>query len=162
MQPQRLLSGVAILCLAVAAMAQQTAPPPPPTDDYSGMYSFLKEGEFVQVTVEEQGKVTGFVSRYGDLESDRGAFLDHFFKDGKLDGHDLTFTTDTRHGVWYEFKGKVERGAGKARADEAYYVLKGTLTEHGKDAANKDTVRQREVEFKLFPADLNPEQGKKE
>jgi hypothetical protein len=162
MQPPRLLSGVAVLCLALAAVAQQTPPAPPPAADYSGMYSFLKEGEFVQVTVEEQGKVTGFVSRYGDLESDRGAFLDHFFKDGKLDGRDLTFTTDTRHGVWYEFKGKVERGAGKTRADEAYYVLKGTLTEHSKDSADKETVRQREVEFKIFPAELNPEQGKKE
>jgi hypothetical protein len=37
---------------------------------YSGMYSFLKEGEFVQVTVEDAGRVTGFVSRFGDLDSD--------------------------------------------------------------------------------------------
>ncbi len=50
--------------------------------DYSGMYSFLRDGEFVQVTVEDQGRVTGFVSRYGDSESDRGVFLDHFFKSG--------------------------------------------------------------------------------
>ena len=42
-----------------------------PGAQYSGMYSFLKEGEFVQVTVEEAGPVTGFVSRYGDLESDK-------------------------------------------------------------------------------------------
>src|SRR5690349_16137163 len=42
---------------------------------YSGMYTFLKEGEFVQVTVEDQGHVTGFVSRFGDGESDKGAFL---------------------------------------------------------------------------------------
>jgi len=37
---------------------------------YSGMYSFLKEGEFVQVTVEDDGRVTGFISRYGDGDSD--------------------------------------------------------------------------------------------
>src|SRR5580692_12886627 len=42
-----------------------------PAADYSGMYSFLREGEFVQITVEDAGKVTGFVSRYGDSESDR-------------------------------------------------------------------------------------------
>src|SRR5260370_11599550 len=36
--------------------------------DYSGMYSFLRDGEFVQITVEDQGRVTGFVSRYGDSE----------------------------------------------------------------------------------------------
>ena len=63
------------------------------------MYSFSRDGEFVQVTVEEQGRVTGFVSRYGDSESDRGEFLDHFFKLGKLDGNQLTFTTETVHGV---------------------------------------------------------------
>jgi hypothetical protein len=39
---------------------------------YSGMYSFLSEGEFVQITVEDQGKVAGFVSRYGDGPSDKG------------------------------------------------------------------------------------------
>src|SRR4051812_36742560 len=55
-------------------------------DNISGMYSFEREGEFVQITVEirsasvEKAKplgVTGFISRYGDTESDRGAFLDY-------------------------------------------------------------------------------------
>jgi len=94
------------------------------------MYSFLRDGEFVQVTVENQGHVTGFVSRYGDLESDRGAFLDQFFKQGKLEGNRLTFTTETVHGIWFEFRGTVERGEGKKAGDEAYYLLKGTLTEY--------------------------------
>ena len=57
-----------------------------PGSQYSGMYSFLKEGEFVQVTVEDAGHVTGFVSRFGDQDSDKGVFLDQFFKAGKLDG----------------------------------------------------------------------------
>jgi hypothetical protein len=38
--------------------------------DCSGMYSFLRDGEFVQVTVEDHGNVIGFVSRYADQESD--------------------------------------------------------------------------------------------
>ncbi len=54
------------------------------------MYSFLQEGEFVQLTVEEAGRVTGFISCYGELDSDRGQFLDLFFKSGKLDGKDLS------------------------------------------------------------------------
>ena len=91
------------------------------------MYSFLREGEFVQITVEDAGKVTGFVSRYGDSESDRGAFLDQFFKQGKLDGTKLSFTTDTVHGVWYDFQGTISRGEGKTPSDEAFYVVKGTL-----------------------------------
>ena len=116
------------------------------------MYSFLQEGEFVQIDVEAE-RVSGFVSRYGTLESDRGAFLDHFIKTGWLRGRELTFTTGTVHGMWYEFKGKVERGAGKERADEAYYVLRGKLTEFTSDASRKISSRSRQVEFKSFPQD---------
>jgi len=80
---------------------------------FSGMYSFLKEGEFVQVTVEEAGQVTGFVSRFGDGERDQGAFLDQFFKSAKLEGNKLSFTTEIVHGIAFDFKGAVERGEGK-------------------------------------------------
>ncbi len=152
--------------LSAILLTSQTVPPPQtrpkPTDDYSGMYSFLQDGEFVQVTVEDQGRVTGFVSRYGDLESDRGAFLDQFFKQGKLDSNKLTFTTETVHGVWYEFKGTVERGAGKNPADEAYYVLKGTLTQYSTDANKKTSSRLREVAFKSLPQDMAPAHEKQD
>ncbi|HEX9110464.1 MAG TPA: hypothetical protein VF845_03225 [Terriglobales bacterium] len=135
---------------------QDKAPASLPGSEYSGMYSFLRDGEFVQVTVEDQGRVTGFVSRYGDLESDRGAFLDHFFKQGKLEGNKLAFTTEAVHGVWFEFRGSVERGEGKKSGDEAYYVLKGTLAENSTDAAKKTSSRAREVTLKSFPQDVNP------
>jgi hypothetical protein len=121
------------------------------------MYSFLKDGEFVQITVEEEGRVTGFVSRYGEGESDKGAFLDQYFRSGKLDGGKLSFTTETVHAVWFEFKGTVERGEGKNRGDEAYYVLKGTLTENASDAQKKVTAHASEVEFKMFPEESSPE-----
>ncbi|HKI25514.1 MAG TPA: hypothetical protein VKA07_04270 [Candidatus Sulfotelmatobacter sp.] len=123
---------------------------------YSGMYTFLKEGEFVQVTVEDEGHVTGFISRYGDGESDKGAFLDQFFKTGKLEENKLAFTTETVHGVWFEFTGTVERGEGKNPGDEAYYVLKGTLIENLSDVNKKVTSHVREVEFKMFPQDAGP------
>jgi len=134
--------------------------PAPPQDEtstqsYSGMYTFLKEGEFVQVTVEDAGTVTGFVSRYGDGESDKGAFLDQFFKSGKLDGNKLTFTTEIVHGVSFDFRGTIERGAGKNPGDEAYYVLKGTLTENVSDANKKVTSRSKEVLFKMFPQEAS-------
>ena len=132
-----------------------------PGADYSGMYSFLRDGEFVQVTVEDQGRVTGFVSRYGDTESDRGVFLDHFFKSGKLDGNQLAFTTETVHGVSFQFRGTVERGEGKNRDDEAYYLLKGTLVENNTDEAKKTTSRLSEVTLKSFPQDLAPPQAEK-
>jgi hypothetical protein len=134
--------------------AQQNPTPAKPGGDYSGMYSFLQDGEFVQITVEDEGRVTGFVSRYGDSESDHGAFLDQFFKQGKLDGTKLTFTTDTVHGVWYDFKGTVDRGQGKTPADEAYYIVKGTLTEYHTDANKKVTSKSHEVTFKSFPREV--------
>jgi hypothetical protein len=118
------------------------------------MYSFLQEGEFVQVTVEDAGKVTGFVSRYGDADSDRGAFLDQFFKLGKLDGNKLSFTTETVHGVWFEFTGTVDHGEGKTPADEAYHVLKGTLTDFRTGPDKKVSSKSRDVTLKSFPQDV--------
>ena len=150
---------VAALLLRCMLSSGQTPAPnptaPKPANDYSGMYSFLQDGEFVQLTVEDKGNVTGFISRYGDLESDRGEFLDLFFKSGKLDGKDLAFTTQTVHGVWYDFKGTIERGPGKNPGDEAYYLLKGTLTQNNTDADKKTTSKSRDVSFKSFPQDLD-------
>jgi hypothetical protein len=140
------------------SQAQAPAPPQQSKDDqgYSGMYTFLKEGEFVQVTVEDAGRVTGFISRFGDGESDKGAFLDQFFKTGKLEGNKLSFTTEIVHGVSYDFHGTVERGEGKNPGDEAYFVIKGTLTENLTDANRKVTSHPREVVFKMFPQEASP------
>jgi hypothetical protein len=124
---------------------------------YSGMYTFLKEGEFVQVTVEDEGRVTGFISRFGDGDSDKGAFLDQYFKkDSKLDGNKLSFSTEIVHGVSFDFKGTVERGEGKNPGDEAYFVLKGALTENKSDVNKKITSQSRDVVFKLFPQEAAP------
>lgn len=155
------VAAVAIAGLIAVAGAQEKNPEIKPAarpgENYSGMYSFLKEGEFVQVTVEDAGRVTGFVSRYGDLESDKGAFLDQFFKTGKLEGNTLTFTTDVVHGTAYDFKGKIERGDGKKPGDEAYYVIKGTLTERVTDVNQKSSSKTREVTFKAFPGTMEPQ-----
>jgi hypothetical protein len=157
------LAGFVVLALLFSPAQESKAPSPAPSvADYSGMYSFLREGEFVQLTVEQQGRVTGFISRYGESESDRGAFLDHFFKQGKLDGQKLAFTTQTIHGVWFEFQGAVERGEGKKAGDEAYYVLKGTLTEYSTDANKKTSSRSREVALKSFPQDVSPTPQKRQ
>ncbi len=136
--------------------AAKSAPPAANERAYSGMYSFRKDGEFVQLTVEDGSSVTGFISRYGDGESDKGAFLDQFFKTGKLDGAKLTFTTEKVHGVAFLFQGTVERGEGKNPGDEAYYVLKGTLTENVSDANNKVTSRSSPVVLKMFPQESSP------
>src|SRR5437879_4792964 len=121
-----------VVCLVAAqnTAAQRKTTPAAEAEDISGMYSFEHEGEFVQITIEprkpeDAGKavtVSGFISRYGDLESDRGTFLDHFFSKGALDDHKLTFTTKTVHGIWFEFSGVVARGEVKSRASEGYFV----------------------------------------
>jgi hypothetical protein len=129
---------------------------------YSGMYAFLKEGELVQLTVEDAGHVTGFISRFGEGESDKGEFLDQFFKSGKIEGSKLSFTTEIVRGVGFDFKGTVERGEGENPGDEAYFVLKGTLTETetASDASKKVTSHSQEVAFKMFPRDAAPAAGK--
>ena len=123
---------------------------------YSGMYTFLEEGEFVQLTVEDQGRVTGFISRFGNGESDKGVFLDQFFRSGKLEGNKLSFSTQLVHGSSFDFKGSVERGEGKKPGDDAYFVLKGTLTENLGDENKKVTSKTRNVVFKMFPQDATP------
>jgi hypothetical protein len=153
-----MLKVLAIFTLLFASIASAQAPSTPatkPAEDYSGMYSFLRDGEFVQITVEDAGRVTGFISRYGDLESDRDTFLEQFFKDGKLEGSNLSFSTKIVHGIWFEFKGTVERGEGKKPGDEAYYLLKGTLTQYTTDTAKKTTSKAREVSLKSFPQDMD-------
>ncbi|MGB8775986.1 MAG: hypothetical protein WCC78_17755 [Terriglobales bacterium] len=133
--------------------------PATPAADYSGMYTFLRDGEFVQLTVEDHGHVIGFVSRYADAEGD--GFLDHFLKSGKLDGNQLEFTSEAVRGVSFEFRGTVERGEGKSRTDEAYYVLRGTLVENTTDEMKKTSSHSREVVLKSFPQDLTPPPGEK-
>ena len=156
-----------LACFVLFALMSAGAQPNPnrqspaaPRADYSGMYSFLRDGEFVQLTVEGQGHVIGFVSSYADPEGE-GGFLDHLFKSGKLDGNQLAFATEIVHGVSFEFRGTVERGEGKSRGDEAYYVLQGVLVENSTDSAKKTTSRSSEVTLKSFPQDLAPPQAEK-
>lgn len=158
-----ILVAAAFVAIVLACSSAQESKAPAPGDakkvpaqeatpkQYSGMYTFLKDGEFVQITVEDEGKVTGSISRYAEGESDKGAFVDQFFRSGKLEGNKLTFTTETVHGVWFEFKGTVERGEGKNAGDEAYYVLKGTLIENATDTQKKATSHSNEVVLKMFP-----------
>jgi hypothetical protein len=151
-----------ILSLSCLAQTQSAIPNSGPSgDDISGMYSFLQEGEFVQVNVDSDAKVTGFISRYGDLNSDRGAFLDHMFKNGATKGHELHFVTKAVHGIWFQFDGIAERGEGKDPSVEGYHVLKGKLTEFNDDDPKKSAAKSREVILKSFPQDALVEKAEK-
>jgi hypothetical protein len=143
------LAALLLLALSTSLLAQTA----PSSENYSGMYTFLQEGEFVQVTIEDAGRVTGFISRYENPDSDPKSFVDQSFKQGKLEGNKITFTTEAAKGVWFEFAGTVGRGEGKTPADDAYYLLKGTLTDYHATTDKKATSKSREVIFKSFPRD---------
>jgi len=129
-----------------------------PAEDFSGMFSFLKEGEFVQITLDKDG-ISGYISRQGAQDSDRGVFLDQWFSKASAKGFEFSFATKPLHSLWFEFKGTFSRGPAKARTEDGYYVLRGTLTEFVTDAEKKTTSRAREVEFKLL---AEPAENKKD
>lgn len=143
------------------AQQSQAGAQPTEAEDISGMYTFLREGEFVQVTVEDGDRVSGFVSRYGDSDSDKGTFLDQFFSKAALKDKHLSFTTKPTHGVWFEFDGTVEREPGKTPHNEGYRVLRGTLTQSSEDLNKKTSSKSRQVEFKSFPQDLEEDTPQK-
>ena len=138
------MAGLPLIALA------QAPPTPAVSNDLSGMFTFLKEGEFVQLTVEE-GQLSGFISRFGDTESDKGQFIDQFFDKASLEGDHLYFTTKTVHAVWYEMDGTLTAVAGKHKGDEGYRVIRGKLTLHTTDAKGADHASEKSVEFKSFP-----------
>ncbi len=132
---------------------------PHAAEDISGMYSFVKEGEFLQITL-DRNSVTGYISRLGESDSDNGVFLDQFFLKADVQGHDVSFTTRPLHSVWYEFSGKFSRGPGKTKGDDGYYILRGTLKELTSNNAEKTvSSRSREVEFKLLAQPIDPEEA---
>ena len=148
------------LCAVTADEARLHSPlpqsnrAPNASSDLSGTYTFLREGEFVQLTVDE-GRLSGYVSRLGDTDSDRGQIVDQFFDKASLEGNHLSFNTKTVHGVWYDFSGTISIAPGKKPGEEGYRVVKGTLVQHATDAKGAEKTMQRQVEFKSFPADLS-------
>jgi hypothetical protein len=146
-----------LLTLVTAGLAQQSAKPQPsPGGDITGLYSFLHEGEFVEIEVNE-GEVTGLVSHFKDEDQDKAEFVDQCFEQARLEGSTLSFRTKPADGVWYEFSGTVGRGPAKAPGEEAYWTLKGTLTEQHSSADGKAAGKVHELTLKSFPEDRAPE-----
>ncbi len=149
-----LLTAAASRQQSPSSSAQNAATANAAANDPSGMYSFLRDGEFVQLTLDE-GKLSGYISRFGETDSDKDTFIDQFFDKAALDGDRLSFTTKTVHATWYQFSGTIAKTPGKQPGQEGYRIIKGTLIQHTTDAGKADKPRQREVEFKSFPQDLS-------
>ena len=155
---RKLLSSAALLAslmllpgsVPTTVFSQTATPTPVHAGDVSGMFTFLKEGEFVQLSVED-GKLSGFISRFGNTESDKGEFIDQFFDKASLEGDHLYFKTKTVHADWYELDGTVSVVPGKQEGAEGYRVIRGKLTVHNSDAKGVEQASQKTVEFKSFP-----------
>jgi len=152
-----------VLLVAGAAMAQTEEPVAVPQvgDEITGMYSFVREGEFVQIEV-DGGKVTGVVSRFKDENPEKAEFVDQFFDQAKLEDGRLTFRTKPADGVWYQFSGMVERGEAKTPADEGYWNIRGSLTERRTASDGKVTEKTSELTLRSFPRDAEPEPAPQE
>jgi len=145
---------LAVLLSVLTGVSATQVAPAPASEDYSGLYSFLKDGEFVQITIEGKN-VSGFISRYGESDTDKNTFLAQFFKSGSIEAQKLSFATDAVHGVWFTFDGTIGRGSAKKADDEGYYVVRGKLTRFSTGADNNSTSQVRQVEFKSFPRDTS-------
>ena len=96
-------------------------------------------------------QLSGFISRFGDTDSDKGEFIDQFFDKASLQGDHLYFKTKTVHAVWYEFDGTLTVVPGKQKGEEGYRVIRGKLTLHTGDAKGDEQASEKTVEFKSFP-----------
>jgi hypothetical protein len=75
-------------------------------------------------------RLSGYITRFGDRESDEGTPLTFFFATSRLAGQRLSFTTRQVHGVWFSFDGTIVRGTARTRDQQGYYLLQGQLILH--------------------------------
>jgi hypothetical protein len=96
--------------------------------DASGEYALGSTGA---IDVELQpDRLSGFITRLGDRESDEGTPLTFFFATSRLAGQQMAFTTRQVHGVWFSFEGTIVRGSARSREQQGYYLLEGRLVMH--------------------------------
>jgi hypothetical protein len=153
---------VVVLAFMLMAAAQQA-----PIGDFTGRYTFLRDGEEVQLTLSpaptaetdwsKPMEVSGYITRFGESESDKGQMMDLFIKSGKLEGNKITFATKAVHGISYEFEGRIARGEANSWAKDGYYVVNGKLTERTTEAKGKVKSRTREITMKSL-ANLDEEE----
>jgi hypothetical protein len=133
------------LCALLTPLLAQSS-----SDDYTGMYSFLKDGESIQLNV-QNGQLSGWVTSFGLLDSDKDILMDHTFQKAELHGDQIHFITKPLHGCWFEFSGSIHRGEAASRAKEGYYEIAGQLTEFVTNDQNQVSARQRQATFKSQP-----------
>ncbi len=86
----------------------------------------------------ESGKLGGYMTQSMDPNPHAGP-VTFEFATTHADGHAVEWTTRVVHGTSYSFAGHLERGVAASTALLGFYLLAGTLTQHGGDA---DGLRQ--------------------
>jgi hypothetical protein len=110
----------------------------------SGEYA-LGGGGTIEIDLQPD-RLSGFITRQGDRESDEGTPLTFFFATSHLSSQQFAFTTRQVHGVWWAFQGTIVRGSARTRDQQGYYLLQGQLVMH--DAASQ-TEQARMVSLPL-------------
>ncbi len=138
--------------LTASAASSSSAPSTTLPADVSGAYAFDHAKESIEVDLDRRGKLTGYITRLGDEETDSDTPLTYFFDQTAVHGDQLQFETKVVHSLWYSFRGTIVRGPGQMRDDEGYYILRGTLSVHHpsneRDKSSQETVEQRKVKYK--------------
>jgi len=94
-------------------------------DDITGKYHFLSADDTLGI-LEEEGNLKGYIEIVqGEEESDVVLTYDITLGSRKKDH--VEFKTNTIHGRYYRFSGKVERGSGRGSDDPDYLRLVGDL-----------------------------------
>jgi hypothetical protein len=77
------------------------------------------------------GTLHGYMTEPLDAHSQTASPLVFDFATTHIEGDALRYTTRRLHGAWYSFIGHLERGLVASPSQPGYYLLTGTLTEHG-------------------------------
>ncbi len=111
----------------VVATGHSDLPP-----EAEGEYPWDKLGGEIEVYF-EGGKLHGYMTDHLDPDQHASpATLD--FATTHTDGHAISFTTRTVHDLSFSFSGHLERGMVQSPQQPGFYVLTGTLTQHGGQA----------------------------
>jgi hypothetical protein len=107
-------------------------------EDASGEYLLDESGSVVQITLEEKGRLSGYVSKMGDDHVP----MTFFFDQSQVNGNGISFTTRKLHGYWYSFEGEITRGDSEAtKAGDGYYRLRGSWVVHNDVQKTEDPTR---------------------
>jgi len=137
----------AAVATPIVALERGAAQASKAIDDITGKYHFLSADDTLGI-LEEEGKLKGYIEvAQGEEESD--AVLTYEITSGSRKKDHVEFKTNTIHGRYYRFSGKVERGSGRGSDDPDYVRLVGDLeTVTVKGDTGQESVERRHLVLK--------------